>query len=101
MWIPKTVSAADRITGSVTSADNAGGCNVNPYGIAYVPPKGEKAMIVQIGNSNYLLGVCKESPIELERGEIAMYSSGGASIVLKNDGRVLINGTEFGTGQGE
>ena len=32
---------------------------------------------------------------ELEEGELMLYSKGGASIVLKNDGRVLVNGKEL------
>ena len=32
---------------------------------------------------------------ELEPGELMLYSSGGANIVLKNDGQVLINGTSI------
>ncbi len=94
MWIPKTISAADKAAITVTSADIASGDNVTPYGIAYLPPKDEKAVCIQIGNTNYMLGVCKSPPIGIERGEIGLYSSGGASIVLKNDGRVLINGRE-------
>ncbi len=38
-----------------------------PYGIAYAPPVGSQSVVLP-------------------------YSAGGASIVLKNDGRVLING---------
>jgi len=30
----------------------------------------------------------------LQEGEVKLSSAGGASIVLKNDGRVLINGRE-------
>ena len=30
--------------------------------------------------------------VELDEGEVMLSSKGGASIVLKNDGRVLING---------
>ena len=32
------------------------------------------------------------SVVELDEGEVMLSSKGGASIVLKNDGRVLING---------
>ena len=31
----------------------------------------------------------------LEEGEIMLRSKGGASLVLKNDGRVLVNGREL------
>ena len=102
MWIPKTISeSGEKLTGAVTSADTVSGETVAPFGIAYAPLHGEKALSVQIGNTNYILGVCRTPPTELSPGEIGLYSSGGASIVLKNDGRVLINGREFESGGDE
>ena len=102
MWIPKTISTTfDKLTASVVSFDTISGETVTPYGIAYVPQKGEKAVSLQIGNSNYMIGVCKTPPFELSEGEIGLYSSGGASIILKNDGKVLINGREFTESEGE
>ena len=97
MWIPKNASAADdKLSGMVTSGDMTVGETVAPYGIAYSPKSDEKAVILQIGSANYILGVCSFAPFELQPGEVGLYSSGGASIILKNDGKVLINGTEFG-----
>ena len=32
--------------------------------------------------------------VDLNPGEVMLFSSGGASIVLKNNGKVLINGKE-------
>ena len=40
------------------------------------------------------LGVIAAPPEPLEPGEVMLYSAGGASIVLKNNGKVLINGRE-------
>ena len=40
------------------------------------------------------LGVIANSS-QLQEGELMLYSKGGASIVLKNDGRVLVNGQEL------
>ncbi len=101
MWIPKTISAVyDKLTATVSSYDGSGSEACTPYGIAYIPKKGEKTLSVQVGNTNYILGVCKTPPLELSEGEIGLYSSGGASIILKNDGRVLINGREFPESEG-
>ena len=51
MWIPKTISTTfDKLTASVVSFDTISGETVTPYGIAYVPQKGEKAVSLQIGN---------------------------------------------------
>lgn len=69
---------------------------VAPFGIAYVAPIGEKAIVAPIESFDVCLGVVAPENTELEVGELMLYSKGGASVVLKNDGRVLINGVEFG-----
>lgn len=67
---------------------------VAPYGIAYVPPVGEGAVIVPFDGGEACVGVVSQIPLKLSRGELMLYSQGGASIVLKNDGSVLINGKQ-------
>lgn len=84
-------------SGAVTvsgTRDHAGVIQAAPYGIAYVPKAGEKAFLLPYESGTVCVGVAMEPPQTLEAGEIMLYSSGGASIVLKNDGRVLINGRE-------
>lgn len=66
-----------------------------PYGVASKPPSGEKAVVLPLSDGEVGLGVIA-SNVGLEEGEIMLYSKGGASIVLKNNGKVLINGREFG-----
>ena len=66
-----------------------------PYGIESVPPKGEQTIIVPAGRTRCTVGVKAKSSGTLEPGELALFSKGGASIILKNDGRVIINGREF------
>ena len=63
-----------------------------PFGIAYVPPIGASTVVLPTNSGNICLGVISEQASELEQGELMLYSAGGASIILKNDGRVLING---------
>lgn len=70
---------------------------VAPYGIAYVPPVGEGAVIVPFDGGEACVGVITDAPVKLSRGELMLYSQGGASIVLKNDGSVLINGKKVQT----
>lgn len=65
---------------------------VAPYGIAYVPPIGEGAVVVPFDGGEVCVGVIGNAPMKLSRGELMLYSKGGANIVLKNDGSVLING---------
>lgn len=67
-----------------------------PYGVYCVPPSGEQAVMVHTASKDVCLGVISAFPSELEPGEIMLCSEGGASIVLKNDGSVLINGKKYG-----
>ncbi|MBR1534997.1 MAG: phage baseplate assembly protein [Ruminococcus sp.] len=64
---------------------------VLPYGIAYAPPVGSRSVVLPSEAGNLCLGVLGEKQNDLQPGELMLYSAGGASIVLKNDGRVLIN----------
>lgn len=66
-----------------------------PYGVVSVPPAGERAVVLPLDDGEVGLGVLKAAT-GLQEGELMLYSKGGASIVLKNDGRVLINGRETG-----
>ena len=64
-----------------------------PYGIAYVVPAGEETFMRRLNldwRDRYIQKPCTD----IQEGELMLYSQGGASIVLKNDGRVLINGRE-------
>ncbi len=65
-----------------------------PYGVVSVPPIGEEAIVLPTDDSEVGLGVIAKTE-GLSEGEVMLYSKGGASIVLKNDGRVIINGKEF------
>ncbi len=68
-----------------------------PYGVLSVPPTGERAVVLPLDDGEVGLGVLRKTD-GLEEGELMLYSRGGASLVLKNDGRVLINGREVGNG---
>lgn len=63
-----------------------------PYGIAYAPPVGTQSVVLPTEAGNVCIGVLGGTRDELRPGELMLYSAGGASIILKNDGRVLING---------
>lgn len=68
---------------------------VAPYGVMYNPPENSKSVILDVAGTYMCLGVV--SPFEeLLPGELKLQSKGGASIVLKNDGTVLINGKVYG-----
>lgn len=69
---------------------------VSPYGIAWVPVEGARTVVLPTEDGGVSLGVLgygnPPQGVSLSPGELMLYSSGGASIVLKNDGSVLING---------
>lgn len=62
-----------------------------PYGISYVPLVGEESVVLTAGGEDICLGTVAKAE-NLKPGELMLSSSGGASIVLKNDGNVYING---------
>lgn len=66
--------------------------NVAPFGIVSVPPVGTKVVITPTDEGFVYTGTLAQSA-ELEPGELMLYSKGGANIILKNNGQVLINGT--------
>ncbi len=78
----------------VSSGEHKSLKNCLPYGFASVPPVGEYAVVLPLDDGEIGLGVIAKSK-ELEEGEVMLFSKGGASIVLKNNGKVLINGREF------
>ena len=107
MWLTSFLNKEKTITpatkGSVTASESkslqvdastqhSDVAVVAPYGIAYVPPIGEGAVVVPFDGGEACVGVIADAPLKLNRGELMLYSQGGASILLKNDGSVLING---------
>lgn len=68
---------------------------VAPYGLVYSPPVGVQAVMVPTVSGEVCAGVVMPAAQTLESGEV-MLCSKGATLVLKNDGRVLVNGKELG-----
>lgn len=105
MWLSKMLSRNYSIQkaekGNVTISENqnfetissVNSRNTNsysPYGYASVPPVGEEVILIPSSDGQIALGTkCQESCVE--SGEVKISSLGGASIILKNDGSVVIN----------
>ncbi len=68
---------------------------VAPYGIVYMPPVGENSVVLPTEEGEICLGVIAKEK-NLNPGELMLFSKGGASVILKNDGSVIINGQVFG-----
>ena len=108
MWLVsyitnRSLSAPSAAKGELT-ADDAGGMAVAssgehkelefcvPYGFSSVPPQRERAVVLPLDDGEVGMGVLRADG-SLEEGEVKLFSAGGASLVLKNDGSVQINGT--------
>lgn len=110
MWISQQMIAAQKtqpqaqlgsVTGSTQAEIVARGAGeyrhvpaVLPYGIACLPPDGSQAVILASNGGNVCVGMVAEEK-DLQAGELMLYSAGGASIYLKNNGEVVINGQVF------
>ena len=71
---------------------------VGPGGYEWQPRKGEDVLIVRggiFGEESYAVGVPEQAGEALEPGEVRIRSAAGAEIVLRNSGRIDINGLLF------
>lgn len=90
-------SVSNSQSGNLTvesSGEHKGLATCLPYGVISSPPPGERAVVLPLDDGEVSLGVLAKSA-GLEAGEVMLCSKGGASIVLKNNGKVLINGREI------
>ena len=62
-----------------------------PYGYCYCAPTGAEMLVLPSASGQSAIGA-RMPLVSLERGEVMITSLGGAKIVLKNDGSVVING---------
>ena len=71
---------------------------VGPGGYEWQPRKGEDVLIVRggiFGEESYVVGVPEQAGEALAPGEVRIRSAAGAEIVLRNSGRIDINGVLF------
>jgi len=111
MWVSKEINSFGKksLFSSVGKINQVTGSNVCveddseyrdipivcPYGIVSTPVIGSEAIFATLSSGFFYLGCKIKNNENLRPGEVGIYSYGGASIVLKNDGRVLINGNEI------
>ena len=107
MWLSKMVSkntsASRAQKGNITISGSAdvealateGARKITaytPYGYSSAAPVGEEVAVIPSDDGKIALGTkCKDA--EIESGEVMITSLGGAKIILKNDGSVVINST--------
>lgn len=67
---------------------------VSPCGIAYIPPEGEMSVVMSTPDGEVCVGTIAPD-MGLKPGEVMLFSKGGATIKLGNDGNVYINGEVY------
>ena len=92
----RVTSSADRRIASECPDGTAQFSIVAPKGIDYVPQMNDNSVVISSENERLCIGVRRDENLyEIKTGELALYSQGGAYILLKNDGTVIINGQTF------
>lgn len=105
MWMSKRIVATSEKEvaekGKVTLSDNQleAGATVTrrnidsyaPYGYKSVPPVDEDVIMLESNDGAVVLGALSKDE-DIESGEVKISSLGGAYIILKNNGDIVLNG---------
>lgn len=105
MWMSKRIVATSEKEvaekGKVTLSDNQleVGATVTrrnidsyaPYGYKSVPPVDEDVIMLESNDGAIVLGALSKDE-DIESGEVKISSLGGAYIILKNNGDIVLNG---------
>lgn len=105
MWMSKRIVATSEKEvaekGKVTLSDNQleAGATVTrrnidsyaPYGYKSVPPVDEDVIMIESNDGAVVLGALSKDE-DIESGEVKISSLGGAYIILKNNGDIVLNG---------
>ena len=74
----------------------------SPRGFFWKPRSGENVLVIKggvFGEEAYIVGAVQQDNGTLAAGEVRLASAGGAEIILRNSGRVDINGSLFINGE--
>ncbi len=85
--------ATDDLVAAISSCEKRGIVFYAPLGIEFFPSEGQKVLLLSCGNQTACVGVEMKKSDNLQSGEIRLFSQGGASILLKNDGSIVLNNT--------
>ena len=77
--------------GAVSTAEHRDLPVFAPPGIQSCPTEGDRALLIPAGGKNICAGVLSNAR-EIAAGELRLFSAGGASITLKNNGDIELNG---------
>jgi hypothetical protein len=76
--------------GALAEAESRGIPVFAPRGISYRPREGDRLLLLRADGSDVCVGCLTTDA--LEPGELALTSSGGARVHLKNNGEISLNG---------
>jgi hypothetical protein len=93
----RTLPSAEGVTAQ-GAQEYRGAPLLAPWGVASRPPGGVRCVMLETDVSP-VCGGCLTGDESLAEGELRLYSAGGASITLKNDGSVWIEGTVMLNGE--
>ena len=94
-----TVSVADPAPAVVTDGEARRLQLLTPGGYCWRPTVGDAVLVIKDGGgSPCVMGVCGQSPVELQPGEVCLHA-GGASIYLDRSGAIHLTGTVYLNGQ--
>lgn len=69
---------------------------VAPFGLICIPASNADGVVVPTSAGSMCIGMrIPYNNFDLQPGEVMLYSSGGATLVLKNDGKIYANGREL------
>ena len=106
MWITKQLVQKEKVinatSAKVTMSDKNVVCTTGseehrslssyaPYGVCSVPPTGTQVLILDSEIGSVCTGTLCDNR-QVQSGELRLFSQGGAYILLKNDGDILLNG---------
>ncbi len=95
-----SISTNDLVA-AISSCEKRGISFFAPFGIEFLPTEGQKVLLLSCGNHTACAGVEMKKASNLNAGEIRLFSQGGASILLKNDGSIVLNGAVTITKKGD
>lgn len=77
--------------GAVSSSESRGMPVFAPRGVAYRPCEGDRLLLMPVDGVETCVG-CLSVCDDVDGGELKLSSAGGASILLKNNGEIVLNG---------
>lgn len=94
-----TVSVADPAPAVMTDGEARRLQLLTPGGYCWRPTVGDAVLVIKDdGGSPCVMGVCGQSPVELQPGEVCLHA-GGASIYLDRSGAIHLTGTVYLNGK--